>query len=219
MFDQRVAAVLDLDPRHIRLGNRIAHGDPVGLADVDTCIACPGDLDAIDQHAGAFDRIDAIGPVLGMGTAGPGDADTVVDDVVGAFRLHAVALGILQGEITHGDIVGGDEKSLARALLPGEVQHRPVHPRTAQGHAVYVEAKAVAHRISPCFKDDLVPGLGKDQRFLQALLRAFSRRNRVGFGQQRSGACEQRRGECGADHVCLPLGPHSAAIGSYCKRL
>ena len=175
MFDQGIAAVLDLDPGNIRFGDRIAHRDAVRLAHIDAGIGCPGDLHTVDQYPGAFDGINAVCAVFRVWAARPCDADAVIDDVVGALGLDTVALGVLQREIAQGYVVAGDQQPFARTLLAGEIENRAVHSRTADGDIVDIEAEAIGDGIAARRKDDLVARLGKDQRLLQGLLSVFAR--------------------------------------------
>ncbi len=87
------------------------------LADIDARVGRARDGDAVDQHVGRFDRIDAVGAVLGLG--GPPvqfDLEVLVGDVVGALGLDAVALGVLHREAGERDAVGRDQQALARPV-------------------------------------------------------------------------------------------------------
>src|SRR3546814_11352555 len=70
--------MLDLDPRDILHHDRIAHDDILRLADIDAGIRCAADIDAVDQHVAAFDRIDALGAVGVLWPSGPFEAQLVI---------------------------------------------------------------------------------------------------------------------------------------------
>ena len=123
----------------------------------------------------AFDRIDAIGSVVRLGPAGPGDADAVIDDVVGALGLDPVTLGVFDREIAQRHLVAGDQQSLARALLSAEVEHGRIHPRARHRHPVGVEAEPIGEREAPRAELNGVARLGEDQRLLQLVGCAVAR--------------------------------------------
>ena len=75
--------------------------------------------------------------------------------------------------------------SLARVFLPGEIEHRRVHPRAAHRHPVDIEAEPVVEHEAPGPEHDFVAGLRDDQRLLQAFLCAFAGGDVVGCGQCR----------------------------------
>ena len=86
-----------------------------------------------------------------------------------------------------GDIVAGHQKTLARALLAGEVEDRLVHPLPPHRHPVDIEAEPVGERDAAFAQFDHVARLGEDQRLLQAGRRPLARLDAVGFGGKRRG--------------------------------
>ena len=221
VFDQRIAAVLYLDPGDIGFGDGVADGDAVGLADIDARIASARYLAAVDQDIGAFHRIDAIGAVVRIGPLGPGDADAVIDDVVRTLGLDPVALRVLHRETGQGHLVAGDEQPLARTLLSGEVEHRTVHSRTLHRDPIDIEAEAFRQGIATRGKLHRVARLGQDQRFLQPLLRIIAGGNGMGGGNQRRGCAKQRGKETLADHRSLPssIGFRAVFYNALCRFL
>src|SRR3546814_16101104 len=108
--------------------DRIAHDDILRLAHVNTRVGRAAHIDAVDQHVGAFDRIDAIGAVGRLRPRGPFAAQLVIDDTVGALRLDPVALRVEHREFGAAPIVGGDEQPFARPLLPRNAETRSNYP-------------------------------------------------------------------------------------------
>ena len=177
-------------------------------------------LASVDQDAGAFDRIEPVGAIGRRRSVGPGDAHALVDDVVRALRLDPVALGVLHPEVAQRHAVAGDEQALARAPLPGEIEHACVHPCAAQSDPIGIEAEPVGQFETARLQHDLVARLGEDQRFLQAILRALARRDGDGFGKRRRSKSGQRGGgHKRADHVSLPYALHPATQSGEFKPL
>jgi hypothetical protein len=112
------------------------------------------------------------------------------------------------------DIVGGDEQSLARALLPGEVEDRPAlaRPGAAHGHIGDVERQAVGELPHARAQLHGVARLREDQGFLQLFVRVgrcctdadHFRRRRTG-GKDRHDAERRRVAQAMESHMSLPL--------------
>ncbi|WP_277601956.1 hypothetical protein [Altererythrobacter sp. BO-6] len=130
-----------------------------------------------------------------MWAAGPFHPHAVDHDIVRALGLDPVPTRVFHAELAQHHIIAGDQQSFARALLAGKVQDRPIHPRAAQRHAIDIKAKPVSQQEPARFQHDLVARRSQDQRFLQALLRAIARRDRMGFGKNRRSACEKHGGK------------------------
>src|SRR5690606_19576874 len=83
----------------------------------------------------------------------------------------AVALRVLDRETFEHDVVGGDEKALARARLPLEGEHGFLRTRAADRHAVRVEHETVGEIPAPGIEQDRVALLHHDEG-LDELFRA-----------------------------------------------
>ena len=173
----RAGRVLDLDAGDVELDDRVAHDDVGGLADIDAGVRGAADGHVLDQHVLRFDRVDAVGAIGLVGLAAPFDGQLLVGDPVGALGLDAVALGIADGEVRQGDIIGRDQQAFAGARLLGEVEHGDTLPRAAQRDAIHVQRQRIGQREGARGHDDRVAGLGIDQR-------ALKRRAEIAFGRQ-----------------------------------
>ena len=153
---------------------RVAHDDVLALADIDAGVGGAAHRDAVDQHVLRRDRIDAVGAVLLVRPAGPFDAQIAEGDLVGALRLDAVALGVLDREVLEHDAVGGDQQALAGAGLALEGEDGLVGPGALHRDVVDIERQAFGELDAAGADADRVAGLGEDQRLDQPFRRAFA---------------------------------------------
>ena len=138
-----------------------------------------------------------------MRPARPLHPDLVIDDIVGALRLDAIALAVLDREIAQHDMIRGNQQPLARPQLPGEIEHGLVHARAADGDMVDIERQAVDQIKATGAQLHDIPRLGQDQRFLKPFLGIASGIDGDGFGKGRSAQAKRGGNQQSADHISL----------------
>ena len=113
--DVGVEAVLDLDPRHIVLGDIVANDDVAGLADIDAGVRGAAHDRLLDQHVRAVHRIEPVGAVVAVGSARPFRAHAVEGDALAVARLDRIACA--------------SSTAKSRSVTPLEVTSSPSAPR------------------------------------------------------------------------------------------
>ena len=131
-----IVAVLDLQPCHVLFTPRIAHDDPLALADVNPGIRGPPHDHAVQQHIARLHRVEPITAILGLGSTGPLRPDADRRKPVDTLGLDRVALGILDREILQNIAIASHHQPFGPARLALERQDRGIHPRPPQGHLV-----------------------------------------------------------------------------------